>query len=439
LKNTTIPGAAIALIHNGEVVWSQGFGLADEASLTPVTQDTLFQVASISKSLAAWGVLRLVEDGQIDLDTPALDYLTQEHFPQAFSEPVAEGKPAVNLSEVTVRRLLSHTSGLALWNYPGAPAAGEHPALDDLLSGIGAPRGVQITQPPGASYRYTNGGYLLLQLILEDVTGEKFASYMDRQVFQPLGMAHSTFEWLPGSSPAAATGYTTSGKPVDRHWYPEAAGGLYSTAADLAAWLAAGMPGPNGEPAGRGILQPQTLEEMMTPTAVTKGSADGLGYAVETLPDGTRMVLYTGDVLGWRGQYVALPDKRAGIIVLTNSNTSRYFIANTICSWALWAAGTQPSVCSVYRAVLVGIPVIAAVLLAIVYSCVRLMRQIQTGKRAFPSSSASAQPKRDHLAAVRYRGLVAVRFPRLATALPPDPLGLAGFDPVVHRLSGEER
>jgi len=401
------PGAAIALVHDGEVARAQGYGLADEIDGVPVSTETVFQVASISKSITAWGIMRLVEEGRIDLDAPVEKYLTRWKLPA--SDFDHQG--------VTVRRLLSHTAGLDIWNYPGVLLGATQPSLVDLLSGAASGEAVRLRWQPGSREKYTNGGYVLLQLLVEDVTGESFPDYIQRQVLEPLEMSRSSYHWLP----LTATGYDPSGKPVEPRQYPEAAGGLHSTVTDLATWLAAGMPGPDGEPAGRGVLQPQTLELMYTPVPVTEGNSGGLGYDIEILSDGTHMIWHSGDVLGWRGQYAAFPDSGEGIVVLTNSDAGRYVIADVICSWARWAAGVEPSVCQIYRAIDLAIPAVASLIgLGAIVRLWRLVAQVRTGQRRF-----SWPPKDGNQSRELILPLVAIALwwsivaPRIGSSLPP--------------------
>ena len=139
LQEYRVPGAAVALVHNGEVAWVQGYGLANEDTGTPVTAETVFQVASISKSVTAWGVMRLVEEGRIDLDAPVEQYLTSWHLPPS----------EFDHGGVTVRRLLSHTAGLAPWDYPGTPVGETPPTLVELLSGMGSDEPVYVYRQPG--------------------------------------------------------------------------------------------------------------------------------------------------------------------------------------------------------------------------------------------------------------------------------------------------
>ena len=201
LEKYRVPGVAVALVHDGEVAWVQGYGRAYEINSVPVSTETVFQVASISKSITAWGIMRLVEEGRIDLGASVEMYLTSWKLPTFDFDHQG----------VTVRRLLSHTAGLDVWNYPGVLPGESQPSLVDLLSGAASGEAVRVRWQPGSREKYTNGGYVLLQLLVEDVTGESFPDYIQRQVLEPLKMNRSSYHWLQ----LTATGYDPSGKPVD--------------------------------------------------------------------------------------------------------------------------------------------------------------------------------------------------------------------------------
>ena len=407
-----VPGVSVALVDNAEVVWAQGYGYSNEEAGTPVTGDTIFQVASISKSITAWGVMRLVEEGKIDLDAPVAQYLT------GWSLPPSE----FDQSAVTVRRLLSHTAGLAPWNYPGTLLQETPPAMVDLLSGTSSGEAVHLDRQPGERGQYTNGGYLILQLLVEDVTGEPFADYMQRAVLLPLRMQHSTFQGSPVIASSLATGYQISGRPAEQRQYPEAAGGLYSTASDIATWLAAGMSASNAASAGRNVLQPQTVDLMYAPVPVTAKNNNGLGVVVETLPDGKRMILHSGDVEGWRGQYTAIPDLGSGIVVLTNSSAGgRYLVADTICTWLFWAAGETPGVCQVYQAVYLLILILAGLIgVAVVVSVWRLVAQIRSQRRVLVWLPQAEKQRREvTLSFFTIAAWWLLVVPRLGALLPP--------------------
>lgn len=313
LEENDVPGAAVALVWDGEVAWSAGYGLADRERGVPVTADTVFQVASISKSVTAWGVMRLVESGKLELDAPVEQYLTRWHLPPS----------RYDTGGVTIRRLLSHTAGLSLHGYPGILPDRELPTLEESLSGNNGGAGdVRLTMEPGAQFSYSGGGYTLLQLVIEEVTGESFSEFMQEQVLQPLGMLHSSFEWRTDLRPATAVAYSKTGAPLPNYLFTEkAAAGLYTTAPDLARFVAAAMPGPRGEPAGRGVLTADTLALMFTPVLQGQGEAEyGLGHSISTQPDGSKEVSHGGANMGWRALFVALPEQGQGIVILTNSD-----------------------------------------------------------------------------------------------------------------------
>ena len=227
-----VPGVAVALVRDGRLTWAKGYGQADLARGVAVTPDTVFQVGSISKSVTAWGVMRLVQQGKLDLDAPVERYLTRWHLPRSPFD--ADG--------VTIGRLLSHSAGLNSQDY--SPISTRPlPSLEQSLSGesggVNARSGtddVRITMEPGQQRHYSNGGYTLLQLAIEEVTGEPFARYMQREVLDPLGMTHSSFTWQEDLRAQSATGYDVAGRAVPRSALTEqAAGGLQTTANDLAA------------------------------------------------------------------------------------------------------------------------------------------------------------------------------------------------------------
>lgn len=238
------------------------------SSGSPVDADTLFPVASVSKWVTAWGVLDRVEVGAIALDTPVSRYLTRWSLPAS---------PFDN-DGATVRRLLSHTAGLTDGlGYLGFAADEPLQSLEQSLTRAadaepGVDGRVRVGVEPGSEWRYSGGGYALLQLVLEEVTGEPFADHLKRTVLEPLGMHRSSFD-TPAHSADVATLYDTDGQPVaPRRFTASSAAGLYSTLDDLARFAAAHAPGPDGAPAGRGVLEPATVALLAKPHAEAFGT-----------------------------------------------------------------------------------------------------------------------------------------------------------------------
>jgi CubicO group peptidase (beta-lactamase class C family) len=323
---------AFALVEKGDVFAEHFASVGD-----PVDRDTLFQVASLSKWLTAWGVLTLVENGKLDLDMPVETYLTRWALPE--SELDNRG--------VTVRRLLSHTAGLTDGlGYAGFAPGAKLQTLEASLTRAddaspGADGRVRVGLSPGSEWRYSGGGYTLLQLVIEEVSGDSFESYMRRAVFDPLGMERSTFVVDDDDAPNVATFYDTDGTETTHFRFTAvAAASLYTSVADLTRFLNAHLPGPNGEPAGRGVLKPESLVLMRQPHGSQMG-ADiwGLGTMLYA-PNGQ------GDfIIGHDGNNEPAINTAArlnpatgdAIVVLETGNR---LLATTIAGeWVYWQTG----------------------------------------------------------------------------------------------------
>lgn len=321
---------AFVLLEDGQV-FDQHFASRGK----PVDGDTLFQAASLSKWITAWGVMTLVESGRLDLDAPVETYLTRWKLPPSDFDNEA----------VTVRRLLSHTAGLSDGlGYLGFPPHRPVQSLEASLTRAadaapGASGSVRLGAEPGSGWRYSGGGYTLLQLVVEEVTGETFAGYMQRAVLDPLSMRRSTYR--SPSNDELAGFYDKDGSDAPHYRYTATgAASLYTSAADLARFIQAHLPGLGGEPAGRGILSPATLESMRRPHAAQYGVDHwGLG-----------LILYVpnsegGHVIGHDGGNAPAintsarfdPASGDGIIVLETGDSS---LASKLAGeWTFWKTG----------------------------------------------------------------------------------------------------
>ncbi len=315
---------------------------------TPVTADTRFQVASLSKWVTAWAVMALVESGRVDLEAPVSSYLTRWRLPEG----------PFDHDEVTVRRLLSHTAGLTDGlGYdgfaPGEPVQSLEQSLTRAADAMpGADGRVRVGIEPGAQWLYSGGGYALLQLLIEEVTGERFADYLQRQVLTPLAMIRSTFELDPQDALDLATSYDVDGMPAPHYRFsaPSAAG-LYGTAADLTRFVQAQLPGPAGEPRGRGVLRPDTLDRMRAPHATMMGTEIwGLGHMLYAPNDaGGHIIGHDGGNRPAISTSVRFdPASGDGIILLISGNPD---LASELGGeWVFWKTG-RLDVASYSRAV----------------------------------------------------------------------------------------
>lgn len=333
LDSADVPGAAVALLVHGELVSARGFGVADLGSGAPVTTRTVFNVGSISKPLTAWGVLRLAESGRVDLDRPANRYLKRWQL-RSDDFPV---------EEVTVRRLLSHTAGLSLEAVPEYGPDDDPPSLVQALTD--PEHGPRLVAAPGSEYRYSGGGYMVLQLLVEDVTGRDFTEYMRDEVLRPLGMNHSGFTWRDPTREGAATPYDEGEAVPYFRYVGRAAASLNSTAHDLARFAAASLPVTAPETAGAGLLRPQTVALLRTPQPGTEQFGgviqNGLGFALWSLADGSWSAGHAGQNTGWAAVLWLAPDSGDGLVVLTNASHGRGVWRWILCDWATWVADTR--------------------------------------------------------------------------------------------------
>jgi CubicO group peptidase (beta-lactamase class C family) len=336
LEKNHVPGAAVAVLGKGRIALERGYGLTDRAAGTPVTSQTGFNVGSVSKTVAAWGVMHLVDQGKLDLDAPVEKYLTRWHLP----------KSRFDVKEVTVRRLLSHTAGLSLHGYPGWEPEAKLPTIEQSLSGRTNGAGeVCLIMEPGTQWKYSGGGYTLLQLLIEEVTGRDFCEYMEEKILTPLGMHHSSFEFSEEILAGSSVAHDRFGNPVDCvRFTARAAAGLHTTLEDLSAFALAAMEGADNASPGRGVLEPATVALMLSSAPATKGIW-GLGYIMKTLlPDVTAMG-HTGGNEGWVAEFWIAPKTGDGVVALTNSTDGGNVTPLVFHLWYRWliqARGLMP-------------------------------------------------------------------------------------------------
>lgn len=322
MKLYRIPGCNIALVLDSKIVWTQAFGYADMESGRKMTTDTPMSVQSITKSVTAWGVMKLVEKEMIDLDAPLSIYLKSWQLPHS-DFPV---------EKVTIRRLLNHTAGMPLGDFTDVYSPGEKmPSLKEKLT-----QEAILSQEPGRGFSYSNVGYHLLELLIEEVTGNKYSDFIRSEIFLPLKMGTATFEVNKDMEPFPPVGYDLSCKPVPVYFYPEkASGGLFATAEDIARFVLAGM---KENP----VLKSGTIAQMYSREVEKIGiynlvfEAYSLGYYIETLPNGLLSISHGGQGNGIMTHFQAVPGTGDAIVILTNSQRSWPFIAYLLSDWARW-------------------------------------------------------------------------------------------------------
>lgn len=311
-----IPGVSFAMINDSDIEWAKGYGVTDAAGLQVVNPDTLFQAASISKPVAAVGVMLLNQSGTIDLDRNSNDYLRSWHIPD---------NELTSTEKVTIRRLLSHTGGLGVPSFMGYEAGMPIPNLLDILDGVGNANNdpVRVELVPGSMYSYSGGGYEVLQLLIKDVTNNSFREYMRDYLLQELGMNSSDFiqpiDWPLKAR--AASGHDCDGKALPGKWrtYPElAAAGLWTTPTDIARLTIELQKAANGDKGT--VLTEKTAKEILTgQVSLGDGSTMGLGFPLLNT-SGDIQFSYMGSNAGYKTCLVAYRDRGQGAVIMTNGD-----------------------------------------------------------------------------------------------------------------------
>jgi len=335
-----VPGVSIAVIHDGRIEWARGFGVAKIGG-APVTPETLFQAASISKPVTALAVLRLVQSGKLNLDTDVNQYLKTWKVPE--NEFTSKNK-------VTLRGLLTHTAGITVHGFPGYASGEQLPAVVQVLNGqkpANTPA-IFVETVPGTKWNYSGGGYVIAQQLLEDVTGKPFPKLMQESVLGPIRMTHSTYEQpLPAARIAeAATPYRRQGRPVPGgpHTYPEMApAGLWTTPSDLAQYAIAVQKALAGT--SNGILSAATTRQMLTPGLNKWGLGPETGGG-----SGHPYFTHGGSNDGFQSELVAYHDGDGAVIMTNGDNGAQLAseILRTIAYEYKWP-DFQPAVHSISK------------------------------------------------------------------------------------------
>lgn len=307
-----VNGLSIAVIHNYKLEWAKGYGWADSAKRIPVTTQTLFQAASISKSINAVGVLKLAQENKLHIHENINHYLKSWHLP--------ESNFTVN-KKVTIYNLLNHTGGLNVHGFLGYEKGDSIPSIVQILNGEkpANSEAVRSYAVPGTKVVYSGGGIEISQLIVTDIMHQPYAKYQWYEVLKPLGMTHSFYTQPPPKIKTAllATGYDANGEELNGgyHIYPElAAAGLWTNPVDLSKFIIETQLSYKGK--SKKILSQTMTKEMLTPF---KGSDAGLGVFVDSIGN-RKYFQHGGSNEGFKSQYFASLTGGDGVVVMVNSD-----------------------------------------------------------------------------------------------------------------------
>jgi CubicO group peptidase (beta-lactamase class C family) len=313
MKRYKVNGLSIGVIKNYKVDFVKGYGLADTALKIPVTDKTLFQAASISKSLNGLAIVKLFRDRKLDLYADINTYLKSWKFPY---DSVAQGK------KINMASLLSHTAGLSVSGFAGYEKGKPIPSVIQVLNGAKPANSdpVRSRFAPGTREQYSGGGITISQQVLTDITGLPYEKFLAEQVLKPMGMNSSTFAQPPVGvkKHLLATGYSVEGRevPGKYHVYPEqAAAGLWTNPTELAKYIIETQLSYAGKSAK--VLDQESTRLRLTPYQNTQGSA--LGVFIEDY-NGVRYFGHGAGNEGFRGGYYGSMEGGNGLIIMVNSD-----------------------------------------------------------------------------------------------------------------------
>lgn len=323
-----VPGISIAVVENGSIKWAKGYGFANTKSGTKVDQNTLFQAGSISKPIAALAVLKLWENNRLNLQTDVNVYLKNWQI---------TNNKFTKTEKVTLEKLLTHTAGVTVHGFPGYQQTDEFPEIIDVLNGNGNTPKIVVDTLPGSIWRYSGGGYTVMEKVVEDLSSMAFEVYMAKQLLKPMGMNNSTYQqpisehWQHNISAA----YDGEGQLIAGLWhnYPEqAAAGLWTTASDLALYcieiqnIAQGKEG--------GILSKSTVSQMLSK------HQNNWGLGPKLTGEGSDLLFgHGGKNAGFTNDMQAFVHKGNAVIIMTNADNGGKLITeiqNAISKYYNW-------------------------------------------------------------------------------------------------------
>lgn len=338
MENYRVPGVSIAFLNGGEIVWAKGYGYTSADSSRNVDEYTLFQAASISKPVAALAALSLVEEGKIGLDEDVNQYLKEWQ--------VEENQHTVS-EKVTLRRILSHSAGLTVHGFGGYAFQDDVPSTVQVLKGEEPANSGRIYPDtiPGAMYKYSGGGYTVMQKLLSDITAKDFPVILEEYVLSKIGMESSTYRQpLPAEfHENAAAGHLQDGSMIEGRWhtYPEmAAAGLWTTPSDLLKYAMEVQRSYAGE--SNKVLSQEMVKEMLAPQMNNHGLGPGTRGSGEKATFG-----HGGSNAGFRCQLLAFTELGQGVVVMTNGDMGGYLMDeilrsfSSIYDWAMYKPETK--------------------------------------------------------------------------------------------------
>ena len=309
MKHYKVPGVSIAVVENGKIKWAKGYGIANTNTGQKVDNNTMFQAGSISKPLSALSALQLVQKGTLTLDQDVNNYLKNWKIPN---------NEFTKNEKITLRRLLTHTAGITVHGFPGYQQTDKFPSIDQVLNGEGNTPKIVVDTIPGSIWRYSGGGYTVMEKMVEDVSKLPLEVYMANNILEPIGMENSTYQQPLGTNLQSnvSAAYDSQGKIIDGLWhnYPEqAAAGLWTTPTDLAKYCIEIQEILKGKE--NAVLSKETVNKMLT-----KHKNDwGLGPSLHS-NEKNLIFRHGGKNAGFTNKLVSFSKRGNAVIIMTNAD-----------------------------------------------------------------------------------------------------------------------
>ena len=325
LKENKVPGLAIAIIKDGEVIIKKGYGFSDLKEGKAIHSKTGFNIGSISKMFTAWGIMKMVEEGKLNLDAPASQYISNWKLPTS----------EFDSNKVTIRNLLQHTAGLSVHGYNGYETKDELTSIGESLSGTTNPNEtVELVMEPESKWKYSGGGYSILQLVIEDISGKSFADYMTKTIFKPLKMKQTSFNINKKVLKNSAKAYDEEAKEIPlRLFNAQAAAGLHTTLNDLILFAKASF-------SKNPVLSKNSINLLIEPTELSKGNY-GMAYMIMNRFGDFTLSGHGGSNEGWQSGFMLDFESKSGIIILTNGSNGKNVLFGSLQDWAKWHGKNQ--------------------------------------------------------------------------------------------------
>ena len=290
MEAANVPGISMAVVQDGQIFWKKTFGVRSRDTNEPVDEDTMFEAASLTKTVTAYAAMRLVERDELDLDRPLFEYHPNKQYPQLAKDE--------RYKKITARLVLTHTTGLPNW-------------------------GGQFIHEPGQQYAYSGEGFLYLGRTIEQISGMSLQEFAQKEIFEPLGMAHTSYVWNETYAANGACGHDRHGKvnALRKNTSPNGGASLLTTAADYATFICAILNAQG--------LSSETIDQMTSSqvqVTVSREKADlfanvfwGWGWGVQ--PGNTGFGFWHwGDNGDLRAYTVTYKDPDIGLVYFANSN-----------------------------------------------------------------------------------------------------------------------